>query len=169
MAAGRTYTPVATTTLTSAQASVIFSSINGGYTDLVLVIAGGTNAAADWGIRFNSDSATNYSRTYMSGDGTTTYAGRVTNYVNGMIPIDFYGYPENNANFNSIVNIMNYSNSTTYKIAIARSNNAARGTDAVVGLWRSTSAITSVDVRTITASTTWQPGTTFTLYGIAAA
>ena len=169
MAAGRTYTPIATTTLSSAQANVTFSSISGSYTDLILVIAGGTNAAADWGIRFNSDSATNYSRTYLSGDGTSASSGRISNYSGGMIPMDYNGYPENNTNFNSIVNIMNYSNATTYKTVVSRTNNAARGTDATVGLWRSTSAITSVDVRTITASTTWQPGTTFTLYGIAAA
>ena len=43
MAAGSTYTPIATTTLGSAQADVTFSSISGSYTDLVLII-GGKNA-----------------------------------------------------------------------------------------------------------------------------
>ena len=39
MAAGRTYTPIATQTLGSAAASVTFSSIPGTYTDLVLRIS----------------------------------------------------------------------------------------------------------------------------------
>jgi hypothetical protein len=38
MAAGNTYTPLATQTLGSAAASVTFSSISGAYTDLVLVL-----------------------------------------------------------------------------------------------------------------------------------
>ena len=38
MAAGSTYTPLATNTLSSSSASITFSSISGSYTDLVLVM-----------------------------------------------------------------------------------------------------------------------------------
>jgi hypothetical protein len=37
MAAGSTYTPIATTTLSSSQAEVTFTSFSG-YTDLVLIV-----------------------------------------------------------------------------------------------------------------------------------
>ena len=62
MAAGNTYVAIATNTLSSAAASVTFSSISGAYTDLVLV----TNAtlasggAANLWCRFNGDGAANY-------------------------------------------------------------------------------------------------------------
>jgi hypothetical protein len=61
---------------------------------------------------------------------------------------------------------MNYSNTTTYKTILARSNNAGIGLDAIVSLWRSTAAINTVNVL---ADTNFEAGTSFTLYGIAAA
>jgi hypothetical protein len=160
-----TYDKLATTTLGSAAATVTFSTISGSYTDLVLIITGGTDANSDWAIRFNSDTGSNYSRTSLTGDGTAASSARAINQSGG-IQINYNGYPQNNANYNSIIYIMNYSNTTTYKTAIGRSNNAGTGTDATVGLWRSTSAITSIDVRTVTAGRTWNSGSTFTLYGI---
>jgi len=51
---------------------------------------------------------------------------------------------------------------------LSRTNNAATETKAVVGLWRNTAAITSMDCGTGGANT-FQVGTTFTLYGIASA
>jgi hypothetical protein len=65
------------------------------------------------------------------------------------------------------INIMNYANTTTYKTAISRLDDAANYVGTSVGLWRSTSAINSV---TILAGTGNIPsGAMFTLYGIAAA
>jgi hypothetical protein len=60
---------------------------------------------------------------------------------------------------------MNYSNSTTYKTILGRSNAATSGTSAAVGLWRSTSAINSIEIGTVS----FTAGSTFSLYGIAAA
>ena len=68
-----TYTPLQTTTLGSSQASVTLSGISGSYTDLVVVIsAQGTSAGNDQDINmtFNSDTATNYSRTRLYGNGS---------------------------------------------------------------------------------------------------
>jgi len=62
---------------------------------------------------------------------------------------------------------MNYSNTTTYKTGLVRANSAASGTDAIVGLWRSTAAITSIVATHDTAQ--FATGSTFTLYGIASA
>jgi hypothetical protein len=70
---------------------------------------------------------------------------------------------------NAIINIQNYSNTTTYKTALLRSNLATGtypGVDAFVGLWRSTSAITSITI--LPASNNLLSGSTFTLYGIKA-
>jgi hypothetical protein len=60
---------------------------------------------------------------------------------------------------------MNYSNATTYKTWLSRANRPSAGLDAIVGLWRSTAAITSITLSVI--SDTYSVGSTFSLYGIA--
>jgi hypothetical protein len=67
-----------------------------------------------------------------------------------------------------LVNLTNYSNSTTYKTILTRYGSADRGTLAIAGLWRSTSAISSLEFST-DAGLTLSSGSIFTLYGIAAA
>ena len=174
MAAGATYTPIATTTLGSAQASYTFSSISGSYTDLVLICGSlGTSSSGTIMLTFNSDTGTNYSYTELDGynvSGTMTTKSDRTSSATKINFTNWVGTDTNN-NSNLIVNINNYSNSTTYKTAIGRMNNGTSvnyaGTAATVGLWRSTAAITSV---TITPSSgNLITGSIFTLYGIVAA
>ena len=64
--------------------------------------------------------------------------------------------------------IMNYSNTTTFKTAVSRKNDTAGVMGATVHLWRSTAAINSVQIGTQTADT-FSVGTTFTLYGVKSA
>jgi hypothetical protein len=64
-----------------------------------------------------------------------------------------------------ISHIQNYSNSTTHKTILARSNYAISGVKASVGLWSNTAAITSIECGT-GGSNTFSAGTTFSLYGI---
>ena len=166
MAAGNTYVALATQTLGSAAASVTFSSISGVYTDLVVVVtARNTTASYTGTIRLNGDSATNYSSTQLYGDGTTSGSNRDTSRT----AIDNI-YAASSADaagvFNAtLVNIQNYSNTTTYKTILSRSNLTVQ-VAASVGLWRSTAAINSVEVR---SAGNFAIGSTFSLYGIAAA
>lgn len=162
MAAGSTYTPIQTYSASGSQNSITFSSIPSTYTDLVIISAGNT-ASLTTVIRFNGDTGTNYSRTILRGNGTTADSIRQTNQE--FITLDG-SYSQPGQNF--IINIMNYSNSTTYKTALTRSNNAGAGLDQGVGMWRNTAAITSVEVRN-SGATNYTTGTTFTLYGIAKA
>jgi hypothetical protein len=62
---------------------------------------------------------------------------------------------------------MNYSNATTYKTIINRGNTASSTVITRSGMWRSTSAITSITVNNDASN--YLAGSTFTLYGIAAA
>ena len=171
MAAGSTYTPIATTTLGSAAPSYTFTSIPSTYTDLVL-IATGYNATSDGSaplIQFNSDTGTNYSDTELYGDGTSAGSNRRSNntYITLYRPGGWDTSSTQPGMFT--VNIMNYSNTTTYKTALVRSNIASASypsVETVAGLWRSTSAINSV---TIGSGGTLAAGCTFTLYGIQAA
>jgi hypothetical protein len=169
MAAGSTYTPIATTTLASATNSYTFSSISGSYTDLILVAANITNASSTNSLflRFNGDTGSNYSSTFMEGTGTLTKAFGLANRT--VIDTGYYvGLSTTNpgqVNFS----IMNYSNSTTFKSVLSRfqqASGAAPGTSSTVSLWRNTAAITSVEVR---CDVNLGIGTTLTLYGIAAA
>jgi len=164
MPAGSTYEPIATTTLGSNQTSVTFSSISGSYTDLVLICNLAVNGTGNnVQCRYNGDTGSNYSTTILSGNGSSTYSQTYTNSSNGWLT----GYFDGTANefYTKVIQISNYSNSTTYKTALVRSSSASREAMAGVGLWRSTAAITSVTI----AATDLVSGSTFTLYGITAA
>jgi hypothetical protein len=166
-----TYEPIATTTLGSAAADVTFSSISGAYTDLVLIVSGrSARAATDDSlyIQFNSDTASNYSYTELKGNGSTASSARASSqtFLRPAANIDAASQPA--GTFTPvIISINNYSNTTTYKTALSRNNMAAAEVTAVVGLWRSTSAITTIKV--YAASANLATGSTFTLYGIKAA
>lgn len=153
-----TYTPVATTTLGSSASSVTFSSISGTYTDLILVANYTvTNADQFLTVQFNGDTGSNYSYTNVYGEGTAAASDRVSNTTAGRIA--FYGSDQSNL----IVNIMNYSNTTTYKTSISRDNTNTYVV-ARVNLWRSTSAISSIYI--FPTGFNIAAGSTFTLYGV---
>lgn len=162
------YEVISTQTLGTAVASVTFSSIPATYTDLVLIANSSTTTVGSSEINkltFNSDTASNYSTTTLGGDGSSAASFRGTsvayiragrNSQNG----DSYFVPNK-------IQIMNYSNTTTHKTILAQGPEASNYIENDVGLWRSTSAITSV---TLTAGTNnYKVGSTFTLYGIKAA
>lgn len=168
MAAGSTYTPIGTTTLGSAAASITFSSL-GSYTDIFLVGQfGNTSGGTTVGLRFNSDSGTNYSTTQMNGPMPFGSSWRGSNQTS----ISVFGSPivsgtsGNLIDFGSVA-IQNYSNNTTYKTVISRNGWATGEVIAGVGLWRNTAAITSITL--LASGTTFLTGTTFSIYGIAAA
>jgi hypothetical protein len=166
MAAGSTYTPIATTTLGSTAASYTFSSIPSTYTDLILVVRAALNAAGDIYVQFNGDTATNYSITTLYGTGSAAGSTRFSSQTQALIA--YYGNLTSTlGNTNQIMQVQNYANSTTYKTFLSRGNNAGSGLDANVGLWRSTSAINSIKLNN--SASTFSVGSTFTLYGIAAA
>lgn len=158
--AGATYVPISTQTLGSATSSVTFSSL-GTYTDIVAVI-NGSGAGQDLWLQFNGDTGTNYSMTYVYGDGSTAGSARTSNA--SAIPI---GYMPNADTLN-ICQIMNYGNSTTYKTALSRDNRAGGAVGARVGLWRNTAAITSI-VFKLAGGGNFNTGSTFTIYGVKSA
>ena len=156
------YEVIATTTLTTTQNQVDFNSISGSYTDLVLVMNGGVTSSADVWLRMNSDTASNYSRTRLYGEGTNTASSR-----NSASSAIFVSVGAVGSNASMVIQIQNYSNSTTYKTSLTRFNSSTY-IAASVGLWRSTSAITSLTLKA-EAADTFTSGSTFTLYGVKAA
>jgi hypothetical protein len=159
-----TYEPIATQTLGSSATSVTFSSIASTYTDLVVVMAVIPTGTLGYGpyFQFNNDTGSNYSLTWLQGDGSSATSGRQRNETKGYLSwsIGFSGTG------NAIASIQNYSNTTTNKTYIDRLNETAGsypGAGATVGLWRNTAAISTIKIGT---DGTFNTGSTFTLYGI---
>lgn len=167
----RTYEPIATTTLGSATATVTFSSIPSTYTDLVL-IATGTTGASGTTTKTNVgngsiDTGANYSVTRFAGTGSAAASDRITNET--YCYNEWYANWSNASQATTIVHFLNYANTTTYKTFLMRGNNVAAGVDTTVGLWRSTSAINTIQFAARNVGTVLNTGTTVTLYGIKAA
>lgn len=174
MAVSNTYQAIATTTLGSNATTVTFSSISSAYTDLVFIIRCNwtTTGNAPVILTFNNDSTSNYSYVRLFGNGSTATSDEITsNTPNGM-DIGYMPGTDGTAPGTIIFNIMNYSNTTTYKTSLDRweSNASVSGKQYVAaeaGLWRSTAAINRIDL--VFPSSAFATGSTFTLYGIKAA
>jgi hypothetical protein len=159
-----TYDPIATTTLASATSTITFSSIPATFTDLRLVLVS-TSDVGNPIVRLNADSGTNYSTVVLIGDGSGAASGRsinrtdlglqagnvfASNTLPTLITFDFFSYA--GSTFKTV--LINYAQEFgTDGRAIER-----------VSLWRSTSAITSINFSR--DSGTYGIGTTATLYGI---
>lgn len=158
-----TYEPISTQTVSGTSTSTItFSSIPQTYTDLVLVSTLSQSADVSTVLRFNSDTATNYSSARLRGTGAAADSQRASNGTG----IEYW-FGTLTGFGNVIWQIQNYSNTTTYKTAISRNNNTQDWFGASVALWRSTSAISTVTYSMPSGYVI--AGSTFTLYGIKAA
>ena len=169
MAAGNTYVALATQTLASPAVSATFSSIPSGYTDLRIVLSNGnTNNPSNIAIQFNGvTSGSLYSNTNLYGNGSSAGSNRLSNRSDG-IYIDYNVTFSSSSNANIIYDIMSYANTSTYKTVLGRVNAAGSATEAAVGTFRSTNAITDVTITTASANT-FSTGTVFSIYGILAA
>jgi len=154
-----TYTPIASITLGATASSVTFSSIPQTYTDLVLVGSVNTTAGLDYWYRLNSDTASNYSNTRLSGDGSAASSFRVASAT-----LIYLNRTPSTGQHNFTMHLMNYSNTTTNKTQLIRFDNASGDAILRVGLWRSTAAISTILIQT--DSSTFTAGSTFNLYGI---
>lgn len=159
-----TYEPIATSS-PSGVTSVTFSSL-GTYTDIVAIVTGIWAAGgSDISVQFNGDTATNYSTIYATGSGTAASQAQNLNdsYIRGSgssigsttIPgfqkWHIFGYRE-----------------AVRKVVLVETANDKNGSGSVVracGLWRSTSAITSIKFEA-TGGVNFANGSMITLYGI---
>jgi hypothetical protein len=171
MAVQFTYVPIASQTLAAAAPSVTFSSIPSTYQDLVLVAQARStyaNTSDILGIQINGDTGTNYSYTRLTGDGSSAASARETGLTYWRINYSIPGASATSGIYGmDTFNIMNYANTSTYKTMLWRNSPAQIEAAAGVYLWRSTSAISSIYL--FAANASFATGSTFTLYGIAAA
>ena len=162
--ATNTYVALSTQTVGTAVASVTFSSIPQGYTDLVLVANFATSTAGPLSYQVGTgsiDTTSSYSRTCLYGDGSSAASFRESNQT-------YFNTANSSTTLiaNDIVHFMNYSNTTTYKTILDRNNNSSGTVQANVYLWRKTTAIDTIKVFNSNGYNL-ATGSTFTVYGIA--
>ena len=165
-----TYEKIATTTLGSAAASIDFTSIPSTYTDLrISFVTTSTVGNADVYMRLNSDTGTNYSRTILYGDGSSALSQRNTSVA--YFDLNYAGYVGVTYPASFQIDLFSYAGSTYKTILSANSvdKNGAGAVEQVVGLWRSTSAITAISLSLEIGYRNLPAGATATLYGIKAA
>jgi hypothetical protein len=163
-----TYEPIATTTLSSVSNSVTLSSIPSTYTDLRVVVYIKSTGTSDYGFRgyINGDTGANYSETNIQGYSTTAASSRLSGQSMGSYSFT-YGFSNEGALYT--FDFMSYAGSTnkTFLVTGSTEQGGSGAVERSVQLWRSTSAITSLNF--YPATNEFAAGSTFTIYGIKAA
>ena len=159
-----TYEPIASTTLGSAANSLSFTSIPSTFSDLILVGNWAANGVAGMEIRCNSDSGTNYSMTWLLGNGSSASSSRAAN--NTVLNSNIYG--TTNGRVSAVVQFMSYANTSVNKTVLFAGGAADQIVNRSVGLWRNTAAISSITI-SIFSSVNYASGSTFSLFGVKAA
>jgi hypothetical protein len=157
--------------VSSPVASITFSNIPQGYTDLKIVYSARVSASGiapdGLGIQFNGDTASNYRylQLYGVGNSANTNSGTAAFQFGGQLT----GSSATASTFgNGEFNIPNYT-SSNYKASSsdnATENNAVGANlNFISNLWQSTAAITSIKLYDL-GSTIFVTNSTFTLYGV---
>jgi hypothetical protein len=164
-----TYDSIETVTLTNnTTQEVIFNSFGSGYTDLRIVFKGGASAATtEFQGQFNSDTTNLYSRTRITNDGSVSASSSRADTVSFMRFTGVGYLPNQDLTGVTVIDVIGYSNATRYKTVLSRHGVWTQETNAMINLWRNTSAITSI--RLFTQANYFYSGSMFTLYGIKAA
>ena len=163
-----TYIKIASNTVgAGGAANVTFSSIPATYTDLVLKASARSTVAEDtFGIRFNSDSGSNYPYRGLEGNGSTPRSFSGTNTLVGLGRMSQSSFTASTFGNNEFY-IPNYTSSNYKSVSIdaVNENNATTAiAELAAGLWNSTAAISNIQV--IPSSGNFAQYSTFTLYGI---
>ena len=161
------YESIATVTVGSGGTSTVtFSSIPATYTHLqIRGIVRSTNNDDDIACRFNGDTGSNYSTHRFYGSGASMGAdGYATN-----TKLEFWARgASGTSNFGpTVTDILDYANTNKYKTTRGLFGQDANGSGYIMfggGLWRNTSAVTSIEIFSISGNLVQY--TQFALYGI---
>lgn len=167
-----TYVAISKTVLTASAADITFSAIPSTYTDLVLLVSArsGTSNTYDFmRITLNADNSALYSTTLLWGFGTSTGSSRSSSQVILQTNFAISGNTATSNTFGSSeFYFPNYAGSANKVISSTSlsETNAAGSTeiDNVAGLYRSTSAISSIKLDL--SGNNFLTGSRFDLYGI---
>jgi hypothetical protein len=167
------YESIATTTLGANQLTISFTSIPSTYKHLQIRLLARTdragNPASNVLLNFNSDTTANYSYHDLDGDGASTYSSGSASTSN----IATQRISGNTAGANVfgaiVIDILDYQNTNKYKTVRylgGYDNNGGGEIYLGSGNWRSTSAITQIDLTSINGTANFKQYSSFALYGI---
>lgn len=161
------YESIASATLSSTASSVTFSSIPSTYTHLqIRAINATTTLDDDIELRLNSDTASNYSAHRLRGNGTAASSDAGVNVTQ----IEIGRSPAASSAFGPFVcDILEYTNTNIYKTVRSLFGSDGNGSGWIMlgsGNWRSTSAVTTINIRPSTGGNTFTSGSSFALYGV---
>ena len=166
------YESISTQLLASDASTVTFSSIPSTYKHLQVRIFAQTNRGAvsydNAYLRFNSDTATNYSDHALYGNGASASAQAGSTRDNLRLGNGFLGTTTGGSFGINIIDILEYANTNIYKTVRVLGGEDANGSGQVglgSGNWRSTSAINTI-LFGPDGSTVFKAGSRFSLYGI---
>jgi hypothetical protein len=166
--------PIASVTTTTVDPDVFFTNIPQTFQDLFLCVNARSSQTATLGgffggFNYNYGGNTNYSTTTLLGNGSAVSSVRQTSQAgwwgDGYLP----ALSSTEGVFGLMhMHILDYKNTSGFKTFIMRTaadTNGSGNTSLTAGLWRQTSAISTIYS---TASIGMRPGSTLTLYGIKA-
>lgn len=160
-----TYELISSVSLSSAAASITFTSIPQTYNDLILKLSARTVAGSDdsFYVYYNSNTS-NYSGRRLYSNGTGTGSDQPTYF--GTVP---YNSLTANIFGNAEAYMCNYASTTIQKVAntfaVQENNGSFSVSTLVANLWNDTTAITSLLIQSFTGSN-FMAYSTATLYGI---
>jgi hypothetical protein len=167
-----TYTLINSNVLASTTASVTFSAIPATYTDLVLRCSMRLDEASTTAtvkVWFNSDTANNYSLTFLRGSGSAAASNRTSSS-----PYFSTGQANGNSATANIFTsaelyIPSYAasqNKPFSSISAHENNTSTAYIESRAGLWSNTAAMTSISLQPIDVGISFLSGSSFYLYGI---
>ena len=166
-----TYELIKGETVTTTPSSYTFTAIPSSYTDLVVRYSARGSASGvsiNAMIKINTDTATNYSRTNLFGDGSSATSVSGTSEDRWYFGFSINGASATSNTFsNSELYIPNYTvsaNKPTSGFSVTETNATAADLGVVALLWRNTATISSLELTPL--SGTFVSGSSFYLYGI---
>lgn len=157
------YDALATVTLASSASNLTFTGIPSTYKHLQIRLTANSDAGNQQ-IRFNSDSSSNYSFHYLTGQGSVAQGGSSANDTGG-----YMGYSVGSSYpFSTVVDILDYANTSKYKTIRCLGGQDYNGTASYImftsSSWRNTSAVNSIYL--YNPSGNYAANSTFALYGV---
>lgn len=160
---------IATTTLSTATATITFSSIPATYKHLQLrcSLQSSTANNTDLQIRMNSDTGANYSRHSIRGDGATALADAFSHASQTLMWLDRVVCTTSQIFSGVVIDLLDYANASKYKTMRGFGGADRNGAGLISlssGSWQNTAAITTL---TFTLSSgNFTQYSTIALYGI---
>ena len=162
--------PIAYAVANGTSSTISFTNIPQNYQDLKVIVFARSTYTTSTGFSYylNNAGLGSFSQTTLTGNGSSASSARnITSNCYGVInPLIPFSTSTAGVFSSSELDILNYSNSTTFKTSIGKNACDLNGSgefDLYVGTYLSTSPITSMNIST---NGNFVSGSTFALYGI---